>query len=177
MGPDLQTRRTSSRSSPSIAAYIYRMKFKADTHLPARRTRLRRQLCAGDGFPKPYDDVRRMYFILHSDTSRETCRHTRRTSSRRRCRRLLFPLRRPRRPGRTAARPREPGVLRWMMNFEKKLGGVEPDAGARREGALDTLNAGQSFRLRPRRPAEDRPALRRAARVLRPNLPDYRSSS
>ena len=53
---------------PAIAAYIYRMKYKADTPIAADPT-----LDFGGNFAhmmgidKPYDDVARMYFILHSD--------------------------------------------------------------------------------------------------------------
>jgi citrate synthase len=53
---------------PEIAAYIYRMKYRSDTPIPPER-----ELDIGANFahmmgiPKPYDDVARMYFILHSD--------------------------------------------------------------------------------------------------------------
>jgi citrate synthase len=53
---------------PTIAAYIYRMKYKGDTIIPADP-----RLDWGGNFAhmigqvKPYDDVARMYFILHSD--------------------------------------------------------------------------------------------------------------
>ncbi len=53
---------------PTIAAYIYRMKYKGDTIIPADPN-----LDWGGNFAhmlgqvKPYDDVARMYFILHSD--------------------------------------------------------------------------------------------------------------
>ncbi len=53
---------------PTLAAYIYRMKYKADIIIPADA-----KLDWGGNFAhmlgqvKPYDDVARMYFILHSD--------------------------------------------------------------------------------------------------------------
>jgi citrate synthase len=53
---------------PRIAAYIYRMKYKGDTFIEADP-----KLDWGGNFahmmgvPRPYDDVARMYFILHSD--------------------------------------------------------------------------------------------------------------
>ncbi len=53
---------------PTIAAYIYRMKYKGDTIIPSDPS-----LDWGGNFAhmigqkKPYDDVARMYFILHSD--------------------------------------------------------------------------------------------------------------
>lgn len=53
---------------PPIAAYIYRMKYKSDTPIAASK-----DLDFGANFAHmmgvdaPYDDVARMYFILHSD--------------------------------------------------------------------------------------------------------------
>ena len=53
---------------PMLAAYIYRMKYKGDTFIASDA-----KLDFGGNFAqmlgqkKPYDDVSRMYFILHSD--------------------------------------------------------------------------------------------------------------
>lgn len=53
---------------PGIAAYIFRMKYRSDTIIPPHP-----DLDFGGNFahmmgiPKPYDDVSRLYFILHSD--------------------------------------------------------------------------------------------------------------
>lgn len=53
---------------PGIAAYIYRMKYRSDTIIPPHP-----DLDFGGNFAhmmgisKPYDDVSRLYFILHSD--------------------------------------------------------------------------------------------------------------
>ncbi len=53
---------------PMIAAYIYRMKYRSDTHIPPDN-----ELDFGGNFAHmmgidpPYDDVMRLYFILHSD--------------------------------------------------------------------------------------------------------------
>lgn len=53
---------------PRIAAYIYRMKYRSDTHVPADPALdLGGNFARMMGIPKPYDDVARMYFILHSD--------------------------------------------------------------------------------------------------------------
>jgi len=53
---------------PSIAAYIYRMKYKADVHIaPNDDLDFGGNFAWQMGFGKPYDDVARMYFILHSD--------------------------------------------------------------------------------------------------------------
>ncbi|MBN2385331.1 citrate (Si)-synthase [bacterium] len=53
---------------PEIGAYIYRMKYRSDTIIPPNH-----DLDFGGNFAhmmgieKPYDDVSRLYFILHSD--------------------------------------------------------------------------------------------------------------
>jgi len=53
---------------PQVAAYIYRMKYKSDTPIaPDPTLDMGGNFAHMMGFPKPYDDVARMYFILHSD--------------------------------------------------------------------------------------------------------------
>ncbi len=53
---------------PIIAAYIYRMKYKGDVHIPADPDLdLGGNFAHMMGLPEPYDDVARMYFIIHSD--------------------------------------------------------------------------------------------------------------
>jgi citrate synthase len=53
---------------PEIAAYIYRMKYRSDTPIgPDRDLDMGANFAHMMGFPKPYDDVARMYFIIHSD--------------------------------------------------------------------------------------------------------------
>jgi citrate synthase len=53
---------------PGIAAYIYRMKYKADTPIPPNpNLDLGGNFAHMMGIDPPYDDVARMYFILHSD--------------------------------------------------------------------------------------------------------------
>lgn len=53
---------------PAIAAYIYRMKYKADTPIPSDpKLDLGADFAQMMGVAKPYDEVMRMYFILHSD--------------------------------------------------------------------------------------------------------------
>ena len=53
---------------PMIAAYIYRMKYKGDTHIdPDPDLDLGGNFAHMMGLPEPYDDVARMYFIIHSD--------------------------------------------------------------------------------------------------------------
>lgn len=53
---------------PTIAAYIYRMKYKSDTPIaPNLELDWGGNFAHMMGIDKPYDDVARMYFILHSD--------------------------------------------------------------------------------------------------------------
>ncbi len=53
---------------PQIASYIYRMKYRADTIIaPDTSLDMGGNFAHMMGIPKPYDDVARLYFILHSD--------------------------------------------------------------------------------------------------------------
>ncbi|MGA7828651.1 MAG: citrate (Si)-synthase [Geobacteraceae bacterium] len=53
---------------PTIAAYIYRMKYKSDTFIPpARYLDMGGNFAQMMGMQRPYDDAARMTFILHSD--------------------------------------------------------------------------------------------------------------
>jgi citrate synthase len=53
---------------PEIAAYIYRMKYKSDTPIaPDKTLDMGGNFAHMMGIDAPYDDVARMYFILHSD--------------------------------------------------------------------------------------------------------------
>jgi len=53
---------------PVIAAYIYRMKYKGDIHIaPNPELDMGGNFAHMMGIARPYDDVARMYFILHSD--------------------------------------------------------------------------------------------------------------
>jgi citrate synthase len=53
---------------PRIASYIYRMKYRSDIPIePDPNLDLGGNFAHMMGIPKPYDDVSRLYFILHSD--------------------------------------------------------------------------------------------------------------
>src|SRR5512136_1692498 len=53
---------------PQIAAYIFRMKYRSDTIIPPDPNRdMGGNFAHMMGIGKPYDDVSRLYFILHSD--------------------------------------------------------------------------------------------------------------
>jgi citrate synthase len=130
---------------PELGAYIYRMKYKADVHIPANH-----ELDMGGnfahmmGFPKPYDDVARMYFILHSDhESGNVSAHTTHLvasalsdayySLSAGINGLAGPLH--------GLANQE--VLRWVMNFQKKLGDKEPTEELVKEALWATLKSGQ----------------------------------
>ncbi len=130
---------------PSIAAYIYRMKYKGDIHIPANPALdFGGNFAYQMGFPKPYDDVAWMYFILHSDhESGNVSAHTTHLvasalsdafySLSAGINGLAGPLH--------GLANQE--VLRWMMGFQKKLGGAEPTEELVEKALWDTLNAGQ----------------------------------
>jgi citrate synthase len=53
---------------PALAAHIYRLKYKGAKHIaPDPKLDWGGNFAHMMGVPKPYDDVMRMYFILHSD--------------------------------------------------------------------------------------------------------------
>jgi citrate synthase len=130
---------------PAIAAYIYRMKFRGDIHIPADPS-----LDFGGSFAHmmgiehPYDDVARMYFILHSDhESGNVSAHTIHlvASALSDCyyalsagiNGLAGPLH----------GLANENVLRWTQGFIKKLGDRKPTEAVIREALWDTLNSGQ----------------------------------
>jgi citrate synthase len=161
---------------PSIAAYIYRMKYKADVHIPPND-----DLDWGGNFayqmgiPKPYDDVARMYFILHSDhESGNVSAHTGHLVAS-----ALSDVYYAWSAGINGLAGPLHGlanqeVLRWMMNFQQNLGGQEPTEELVKKALWDTLNAGQVIpgyghavlrKTDPRYTAQREFALK--------NLPDY----
>ena len=81
---------------------------------------------------------------------------------------VLRLLRRPQRPGRPAARPGQPGSARLDHEVpEEVLQGRGADQGTGHQGALGYAQCRPGHPgLRPRRSAQDRPALHVAARVL-----------
>lgn len=130
---------------PALGAYIYRMKYRADTHI-ASDPKLD---FGGDfahmmGFGKPYDDVARMYFILHSDhESGNVSAHTTHLVSSA----LSDPYYSFSAGLNGLAGPlhglANQEVLRWVMNFQKQLGGKEPTKELVKEALWATLKGGQ----------------------------------
>jgi len=132
---------------PAIAAYIYRMKYKGDIHIPPNQE----SDFGGDfaslmGIPEPYDDAARLHFILHcdgqsrsasEDASRQVasalsdayyalCAHENR---------LAGPLH--------GLASQE--ILRWVMDLRTKMGGKVPTQNEMQRFVLDTLESGQGI--------------------------------
>ena len=130
---------------PTLAAYIYRMKYKADVHIddnPALD--MGGNFAHMMGFPAPYDDVARMYFILHSDheSGNVSAHATHLVAS------ALSDAYYSLSAGINGLAGPLHGlanqeVLSWTMKFMEKLGGKEPTEELVREALWDTLNSGQ----------------------------------
>jgi citrate synthase len=130
---------------PSIAAYIYRMKYKADIHIPPNDDLdLGGNFAWQMGLAKPYDDVARMHFILHSDhESGNVSAHTVHlvASALSDCyyalsagiNGLAGPLH--------GLANQE--VLRWIQGVMAKMGGKVPSEAELRQFVWDTLKSGQ----------------------------------
>ena len=131
---------------PSLGAFIYRLKFKDDAQIPADMNldwggNFAHQM----GVESPYDNVARMYFILHSDhESGNVSAHTTHlvASTLSDCyyslsagiNGLAGPLH--------GLANQE--VLSWTMKFMEKLGGIENvTKDAVKEALWATLNSGQ----------------------------------
>ncbi len=130
---------------PSIAAYIYRMKYRNDTLIPPDYS-----LDIGANFAhmmgqkKPYDDLARLYFLLHSDheSGNASAHATHLVSST-----LADPYYSLSAGLNALAGPLHglatQEVLRWLQDVIKKLDGVEPTEEIMKKFVWDTLNSGQ----------------------------------
>jgi len=130
---------------PVIAAYIYRMKYKSDTHITENPA----EDFGGNfahmlGFEPPYDDVARMYFIIHADhESGNVSAHTTHLvasalsdayySLSSMINGLAGPLH--------GLANQE--VLRWLHGVMDKMGGKKPTEDEMKNFVLETLKAGQ----------------------------------
>jgi citrate synthase len=130
---------------PTIGAYIYRMKFKGDAFIPADpKLDWGGNFAHMMGIPKPYDDVSRMYFILHSDhESGNVSAHTIHLVAS-----ALSDAYYALSAGINGLAGPLHGlaneeVLRWTQNFMEKLGGKEPTEEVIREALWNTLKSGQ----------------------------------
>ncbi len=130
---------------PMIAAYIYRMKYKGDTHIdPDPDLDLGGNFAHMMGLPEPYDDVARMYFIIHSDhESGNVSAHTTHLvasalsdayySLSAGLDGLAGPLH--------GLANQE--VLKWIQGVMKKMDGKLPSEEEMKKFVWDTLNSGQ----------------------------------
>ena len=130
---------------PSIAAYIYRLKYKNGKLIkPDPKLDLGGNFAHMMGIKKPYDDVARMYFILHSDhESGNVSAHTGHLVASAlsdiyyaisgMINGLAGPLH--------GLANQE--VLRWIQDVYKKKGGKVPTEEEMKQFVWDTLNSGQ----------------------------------
>jgi citrate synthase len=130
---------------PRIAAFIYRHKYKNGDIIPAKPgLDMGANFAHMMGIDKPYDDVARMYFILHSDhESGNVSAHTTHLvasalsdayySFSAGLNGLAGPLH--------GLANQE--VLDWILKFQKQLDGAEATEENVKKALWDTLNAGQ----------------------------------
>jgi citrate synthase len=130
---------------PTIGAYIYRLKFKnGDIIAPDPNLDFGGNFAHMMGIESPYDDVSRMYFILHSDhESGNVSAHAVHLVASA----LSDPYYALSAGINGLAGPlhglANEQVLRWTQDFIEKLGGKEPTEDVIREALWDTLNSGQ----------------------------------
>jgi citrate synthase len=130
---------------PVLAAFIYRLKYKDDDQIAEDpKLDMGGNFAHQMGIEKPYDDVARMYFILHSDhESGNVSAHTTHLvasalsdayySLSAGINGLAGPLH--------GLANQE--VLSWTMKFMEGLGGAEPTEELVKKALWDTLNSGQ----------------------------------
>jgi len=129
---------------PQLAAFIYRHKYKDGDIIPAKPgLDMGANFAHMMGIDKPYDDVARMYFILHSDhESGNVSAHTTHLvasalsdayySFSAGLNGLAGPLH--------GLANQE--VLDWILGFQKQLNGAEPTEENVKKALWDTLNSG-----------------------------------
>ncbi len=130
---------------PEIGAYIFRMKYRSDTIIPPDpNLDFGGNFAHMMGIPKPYDDVARLYFILHSDhESGNVSAHTGHLiasalsdiyyAASGMINGLAGPLH--------GLANQE--VLRWIQGVMDKMGGKVPTEDEMKKFVWDTLNSGQ----------------------------------
>jgi len=130
---------------PSIAAMIYRLKYKGDAQIAADpKLDFGGNFAHQMGIPKPYDDVARMYFMLHSDhESGNVSAHTTHLVAS-----ALSDAYYALSAGINGLAGPLHGlanqeVLSWIMKFQEKLGGKDPNEENVKAALWDTLKAGQ----------------------------------
>ena len=130
---------------PVIAAYIYRMKYKGDTHIaPDPDLDFGANFAHMMGVDSPYDELMRLYFILHSDhESGNVSAHTTHLVAS-----TLSDSYYALSAGMNGLAGPLHGlanqeVLRWIQAVYAKLGGEVPSKDELKQFCWDTLNSGQ----------------------------------
>ncbi|GBE26277.1 citrate synthase [bacterium BMS3Bbin03] len=130
---------------PQIGAYIYRLKYRnGDIIAPDTNLDFGGNFAHMIGIDKPYDDVARLYFILHSDhESGNVSAHTGHLIASA----LSDPYYAISGMLDGLAGPlhglANQEVLRWIQGVMKKMGGKEPTEEEMKKFVWDTLNSGQ----------------------------------
>ena len=128
-----------------IGAYIYRMKYMGDTHIEADpELDMGGNFARMMGIPAPYDDVARMYFIIHSDheSGNVSAHTTHLVASALSDAYYAYSAGINGLAGPLHGLANEE-VLRWTQNFMSKLGGEVPTEEGLKKALWDTLNSGQ----------------------------------
>ncbi|MFO7765639.1 MAG: citrate (Si)-synthase [Pelovirga sp.] len=128
-----------------IGAYIYRMKYMGDTHIDADpELDMGGNFARMMGIPAPYDDVARMYFIIHSDheSGNVSAHATHLVASALSDAYYAYSAGINGLAGPLHGLANEE-VLRWTQNFMSHLGGEVPTKEGLKKALWDTLNSGQ----------------------------------
>jgi len=128
-----------------LGAYIYRMKYKGDTHIAADpELDMGGQFAHMIGQSDEYKDVARMYFILHSDheSGNVSAHTTHLVASALSDAYYAYSAGINGLAGPLHGLANEE-VLRWTQNFMEKLGGEVPTEEQLKEALWATLNSGQ----------------------------------
>jgi citrate synthase len=130
---------------PSVAAYIYRMKYKGDTHIePKAGLDMGANFAHMMGIDTPYDELMRMYFILHSDheSGNASAHAVHLVGST-----LSDPFLSLAAGMHALAGPLHglatQEVLRWLQGVSEEMGGKVPTEDELKTFVWDTLNSGQ----------------------------------
>ncbi len=129
---------------PEIAAFIYRHKYKGgDIIGPDPKLDFGANFAHMMGFKKPYDDVARMYFIIHSDheVGNVSAHTTHLVGSALSDAYYAFSAGLNGLAGPLHGLANQE-VLEWVLKFQEKLSGAEPTEENVRAALWDTLNEG-----------------------------------
>ncbi|MDE3032245.1 MAG: citrate (Si)-synthase [Acidobacteriota bacterium] len=129
---------------PEVAAFIYRWKYKnGDIIAPKAGLDMGANFAHMMGIAKPYDDVARMYFILHSDheSGNVSAHTTHLVASALSDAYYSFSAGLDGLAGPLHGLANQE-VLDWIMGFQKQLNGAEPTEENVKKALWDTLNAG-----------------------------------